>query len=157
MFASIWYCLVINILCELNSTYRSQNQCDCRNRHRFKHVHVLDTFIALVLEPHNVDSFLNDRMLVHPLAFRLVCLEINDNSLYKVKCIAVDKKKEPIPYIWNPFRVWVPLPTCDLPRPHYGHYYYWNQRAPQQKTSSSPLFHRGPVIHEPWSECLLVI
>ena len=65
----------------LNPTYRSQNQCNCSDRNRFEHISVLNTFIPLVLEPHNIDGLLNDWMLVHPFAFRLLCLRIDVNRL----------------------------------------------------------------------------
>ena len=46
-----------------------------------------------------------------------------------------------IPYIWNPFHIWVPPPTCDLPWSLYGHDHYRNQTTPWLKALSSPLFH----------------
>lgn len=63
------------------TTYRSQNQCDGSNRNWFEHMHILNAFIPFVLEPHKINCFLNYRVLVHPLAFCLLCLGIDEDGL----------------------------------------------------------------------------
>ena len=60
-----------NVVYKEKNTYRGQEKRNCRKRHAFKQGLEEDSFVASVLEPHAIDGFLNDRVLVDPRAMTL--------------------------------------------------------------------------------------
>ena len=56
--------------------YCSQEKHNFWKRHAFKQGLEEDSFILSVLEPHAIDGFLNDRVLVDPHAMTLRVIEV---------------------------------------------------------------------------------
>ena len=65
-----------NVVYKEKNTYRGQEKCNCQKWHAFKQGLEEDSIIASVLEPHAIDRFLNDRVLVDPRAMTLRVIEV---------------------------------------------------------------------------------
>ena len=65
-----------NVVYKEKNTYRGQEKHNCRKRHAFKQGFEEDSFIASVLEPHAIDGFLNDRVLVDPRVMTLRVIKV---------------------------------------------------------------------------------
>ena len=65
-----------NVVYKEKNMYRGQEKRNCWKQHAFKQGLKEDSFVALVLEPHAIDGFLNDRVLVDPRAMTLRVIKV---------------------------------------------------------------------------------
>ena len=65
-----------NIVCQKVNMHCGQEKHNCQKGHAFKEGIEEYSFVTSVLEPHAIHSFLNDRMLVHPLVLTVRIIKV---------------------------------------------------------------------------------
>ena len=73
---------LVNIWSKSWISYRSQDKSNGRNRNWIKEIRIYKSFISFILEPHHVNGFLNDRVIVDSFT---LAVWIQKNLILRVK------------------------------------------------------------------------